>query len=209
MTVAPRRDDNPRRRLNAIDRTIGRIEQQLARRQLAELQSPLQIRLCRTTGGGDPYPDEGNTVRVVFLDAEFEPETGSQSFVSEDRDSPYSTVARTIDGSLPEEDAVLPAVYIPPIDANKGYWWLVTAAQRKSIVFELDDALEAEDETVSGTVVEQYGPGAQTSEETVTLRNLIGFFGDAGFKGLATWDKENTYVIIQLAQDCTPPEEEE
>lgn len=79
-------------------------------------------------------------------------------------------------------------------------------AGRKFIDFELDAELTTAMASVAGTIVTEYGPGSEAPAAAVTLLNPMGqaFFGEAGARGLALWDHDETYVIIQLAQECLP-----
>lgn len=77
---------------------------------------------------------------------------------------------------------------------------------RKFIDFELDEELTTSMASADATIVTEYGPGSEASSEAVTVLNPMGqaFFGEAGARGLALWDHDQAYVIIQLAQECLP-----
>jgi hypothetical protein len=82
----------------------------------------------------------------------------------------------------------------------------VAVGQRKMVDFELTEALETTDATATADIVAEYGPGTAAPAAAITVRNPMGqvFFGAIGDRGLAVWNEENEYVIIQLVQDCTP-----
>ncbi len=74
--------------------------------------------------------------------------------------------------------------------------------------FTLSSALATTDSTKTATIQSQYGPGIpspNTSSGGIDVYNLADntgsayvFEGDSGDAGLAIWDKDNDYRIIQM-----------
>lgn len=77
---------------------------------------------------------------------------------------------------------------------------------RKLLVrFTLDAALATSDASKAATITNQYGPGVDATSTAITVHNLLTstaatyvFSGASGAAGLAMWDADQNYRIIQM-----------
>jgi hypothetical protein len=76
-------------------------------------------------------------------------------------------------------------------------------------VFSLSAALSTSDATQGGTIIEQYGPGREHSDTTITVANppkpggAYLFYGASGAHGVAFWDPATEHwLIFQLYREC-------
>ena len=99
-------------------------------------------------------------------------------------------------------------VVINAPDTTNKLLWAIRAGLRKPLVrFTLDSALTTTQASKAATVAagEQYGPGRDADDLSITVHNLLTktasvylFEGDSGDAGLAFWDSDQNYRIIQM-----------
>lgn len=77
--------------------------------------------------------------------------------------------------------------------------------KKRLVRFVLDEALTTNDEHKAATIEDQYGPGIDHTETSITVYNMPThtasvylFEGDEGDAGLAMWDSESDFIIIQM-----------
>ena len=106
------------------------------------------------------------------------------------------------------------------VTKTKGGSWIASTggggdSMKKFCVFELDEDITESMASAQATIVTEYGPGLThldetgTSDETITVLNpaegtegTYMFYGDVGFKGIATYHSSNEWLIVQLFRSC-------
>jgi hypothetical protein len=77
--------------------------------------------------------------------------------------------------------------------------------KKRLVRFTLNEALTTSDQFKAATITHQYGPGIDHTETTITVFNMLThspgtylFEGDSGDAGLAMWDSDSNFIIIQM-----------
>lgn len=103
-------------------------------------------------------------------------------------------------------DCVLPAdTYVILTKLIDG--WLITQPlwPQMLVRFTLDSAMTTSDSSKAATITNQYGLGVQSADTSITVHNMQTasggvylFEGSSGAAGLAFWDTDDDYIIVQM-----------